>query len=85
MCRNITIIILNIQKQNNDVLQDTGNNLPLNNKTSTVLEPQPPILSKSQTQTKPADVKDEKPTLEQVLAEMKELRMEMELFKTRHE
>ncbi|XP_060778168.1 SH3 domain-containing protein 21 [Neoarius graeffei] len=61
----------------------TGNNLPLNNKPSTILAPQHPTPCK--TQTKPVEVQQEKPTLEQVLAELKELRMEMELFKTRHD
>ncbi|XP_026769937.3 SH3 domain-containing protein 21 isoform X1 [Pangasianodon hypophthalmus] len=61
----------------------TGNNLPLNKKTSTILAPQHPTLCVTQTVTKPAEVQ-EKPTLEQVVAELKELRMEMELFKTRH-
>ncbi|XP_053351356.1 SH3 domain-containing protein 21 [Clarias gariepinus] len=37
------------------------------------------------TETKPAEVQEKKPMLEQILAELKELRMEMELFKTRHE
>ncbi|XP_047666759.1 SH3 domain-containing protein 21 [Tachysurus fulvidraco] len=52
----------------------TGNNLPSNNKASA------PQYS-TQTETKPAEL----PTLTQVLAELKELRMEMELFKTRHD
>ncbi|KAF7708723.1 SH3 domain-containing protein 21 [Silurus meridionalis] len=37
------------------------------------------------TETKPAEIQEEKPTLEKVIAELKELHMEMELFKTRHE
>ncbi|KAK3551348.1 hypothetical protein QTP70_015033 [Hemibagrus guttatus] len=54
----------------------TGN-LSSNNKASTTLAPEKP----TQTETKPSEL----PTLEQVLAELKELRMEMELFKTRHD
>lgn len=65
-------------------MQATGNNLVLNNNTATVLAPQPPTLAKTQSETKLAEVQWEKPTLEQVLAELKELRKEMELFKTRH-
>ncbi|TSK34919.1 SH3 domain-containing kinase-binding protein 1 [Bagarius yarrelli] len=62
---------------NKCVLQATGNDLPLTNKASTVVEPQNP----TQTEAKPSGV----PTLEQVLAELKELRMELELFRTQHE
>lgn len=62
--------------------KETGNNLPFNSKTSGILAPQNPTVSKTETETKPTV---EKPTLDHVLAELKELRMEMELFKTRHD
>ncbi|KAI5106347.1 SH3 domain-containing protein 21 isoform X2, partial [Silurus meridionalis] len=73
------------QKTKTCVMQTSRNNLLENNKMSAVFTPQHPTLSKSQTETKPAEIQEEKPTLEKVIAELKELHMEMELFKTRHE
>lgn len=74
MITNSNIITITNKKY---VLQATGNNVPSNNKASTTLAPEKP----TQTETNPSEL----PSLEQVLAELKELRMEMELFKTRHE
>ncbi|XP_036442691.1 SH3 domain-containing protein 21 isoform X1 [Colossoma macropomum] len=71
--------------------KDAENHLPSTNKAEqafiTSSLPQHPVQSKPQTEAKPAEVKpqEEKPTLDKVLAELRELRMALELLKNRHE
>ncbi|XP_017563754.1 SH3 domain-containing protein 21 isoform X2 [Pygocentrus nattereri] len=58
-----------------------------NQNEASAVPPKHPVQSKPQTEVKPAEVKpqEEKPTLDKVLAELRELRMALELLKNRYD